>query len=296
MISVVIITMNERDNIERCLRSVAFSDDILVVDSGSTDGTCEIARSLGARVMTRPFDHFAGQRNFAIDEGGLRHDWVLHLDADEVVDDQLAAELEALVKGPDPDVDAFLVPFKMMLFGQWLRRAGMYPGYQCRVGRRAGLRFVMVGHGQREDLPPERVGRMNGHLVHYNFSKGMPAWFEKHVRYARDEAAAMAEAEASEAASGGVLSGLLSADGTRRRRALKQFSRHLPFRPLLMFLYVYVVRLGFLDGRAGYQYATMVATYHSMIDVCLAERRREGRASRVAAPAESTQDQRRRAG
>ena len=80
-----------------------------------------------------------------------------------------------------------------MLLGQWLRRSGMYPGYQVRFGRRDKLRFVMVGHGQRETLPAEELGTCEGHLVHHNFSKGISEWLTKHARYARDEARGEAE-------------------------------------------------------------------------------------------------------
>ena len=99
MISVLILTFNEEANLPRCLKSVAWSDDVLVVDSFSTDRTVEIAKKFGARVLEREFDHFAGQRNFGLDMGELRHDWVLHLDADEVVTEALRDEMIAVRQG-----------------------------------------------------------------------------------------------------------------------------------------------------------------------------------------------------
>ena len=93
MISIVILTHNEAINIERCLASVAWSDDVLLIDSGSTDGTPKLAEQLGARVMHRPFDNFADQRNFALEKGQLKHELVLHLDADEVVSPELKNEM-----------------------------------------------------------------------------------------------------------------------------------------------------------------------------------------------------------
>jgi glycosyltransferase involved in cell wall biosynthesis len=96
VISVVVLTRDEALNIERCLASVAWSDDVLVMDSGSTDGTQALAAKCGARVISREWDHFAGQRNFALDHGALRHRWVLHIDADEVVTPELQREIAAI--------------------------------------------------------------------------------------------------------------------------------------------------------------------------------------------------------
>jgi glycosyltransferase involved in cell wall biosynthesis len=258
-ISVLILTLNEEENLPRCLDSVAWADDVLVVDSFSADRTVEVAESMGARVLQRSFDNFAGQRNFGLLEGGLRYDWVLHLDADEVVPPELRDELLAIVEHGDKD--AYRVPSKMMLHGKWLRRAGMYPTYQVRFGRKESLSFVQVGHGQREALPPERIGTLENALVHYSFSKGLDDWFEKHNRYSTAEAVQALK----EARDGGIdWSGLASGDGTRRRRALKSLAARMPFRPSLRFLYMYVFRLGFLDGAAGYTYCRLLAMYERM--------------------------------
>lgn len=267
-ISVLILTLNEEANLPRCLAALDWADDVLVVDSFSSDRTVEIAEAWGARVLQRRFDDFAGQRNFGLQEGGLKHDWVLHLDADEVVPPDLRDEMHAVIK--DDSKDAYRVPSKMMLHGQWLRRSGMYPAYQVRLGRREALGFVQVGHGQRETLPPERVGTLEHALLHYSFSKGLDDWFERHNRYSTDEAR-LALAEAAE---GEVdWSGLVATDATRRRRALKGLAARLPFRPTLRFLYMYVLRRGFLDGKAGYTYCRLLATYETMTVLKMKEAR-----------------------
>lgn len=268
MISVVILTHNEAINIERCLASVAWSDDILVVDSGSTDGTQELAARAGARVVFRPFDNFAGQRNFALEQGQPKHPWVLHLDADEEVSGELRREMEqvAAARSGKP---GYRVPFRLMLLGQWLKHAGMYPGYQVRFGQRDRLRFHMAGHGQRETLDPSDLGTLGGHLLHYNFSKGISEWMAKHARYARDEAV-----EALSATEQHHWRDVLgAADAMQRWRSLKALSRSLPMRPLLRFLYVYVGRLGLLDGKAGLRYAMLLAAYQWMIDMNIIELR-----------------------
>ena len=262
MISVVVLTHNEAINIERCLSSVSWADDVLVVDSGSTDGTQERAKAMGARVMYRPFDHFAGQRNFALDEGGLRHDWVLHLDADEEASEELKAQIQAVVAQGDSAKPGWRVPSRLMLLGQWLRRSGMYPTYQVRFGRKDQLRFIMVGHGQREALAPEQLGTFTGHLVHHNFSKGISDWLIKHAKYARAEAElALAQERSARSPP------LRLNDRTEFRRWLKHQSARLPARPLLRFLYVYLVQLGALDGRAGLRYALLMAVYQWATDL-----------------------------
>jgi len=261
MISVVILTLNEAANMPRCLASVAWCDDVLVVDSGSTDGTFEIAIAAGARVLTRAFDSFAVQRNFAMEEGGFKHGWVLHLDADEVVPPALADELQALVNSAEAGHPVWRVASRMIFMGQWLRHAGMYPAYQVRFGRANELRFVDFGHGQREVQQAHEVGTLVEPIDHYNFSKGVNDWLARHLRYAAAEAVELSKSRHQRLR----LIELFSGDRTQRRRALKRLSYRAPFRGLAAFLYVYVGRAGFLDGRAGFNYCSMYAMYHSFI-------------------------------
>jgi glycosyltransferase involved in cell wall biosynthesis len=263
MISVVILTMNEADNLPRCLESIRWCDDILILDSGSTDATAAIAHASGARVMLRAFDSFARQRNHAMEEGQLRHPWVLHLDADEVVTPELHEELQQLAVDGPARYPVYRVPSKLIFMDRWLRHSGMYPAYQVRFGKRGELRFVDHGHGQRESLPLDQVGTVVSPLEHFNFSKGINDWFTRHLRYARAEAL-QARAERGQ---GMHWADLLAGDPTTRRRALKAVAHRLPFRPTLRFIYAYVLRMGFLDGAAGFHYASMLATYQYFIDL-----------------------------
>jgi glycosyltransferase involved in cell wall biosynthesis len=267
VISVVVLAQDEAVNIERCLSSVDWSDDVLVMDSGSTDGTPELARKSGARVMHRSWDDFAGQRNYALEHGALRHRWVLHLDADEAVTPELRDEMMAIARRDD-GLPGYRVPSRLMMKDGWLRHSGMYPTYQVRFGTRDGLRFHMVGHGQRECLAPEQVGTLHGDLIHHNFSKGIEEWRAKHARYARAEAEAVLR-------EGGRRRWheILNRDRVERRRAMKDLSQRLPMRPLARFIYVYFVKLGFLDGLAGLRYALLLSEYQRAIDTNLAELR-----------------------
>lgn len=272
MISIVILTHNEANNIERCLASVAWSDDVLMIDSGSVDGTPKLAEQLGARVMYRTFDNFANQRNFALEQGRLAHEWVLHLDADEVVSPDLKTEMQQIVQEGNLK-PGYRVPSRLMLMGQWLKHSGMYPSYQVRFGSRDRLRFHMVGHGQRELLTPDEVGTLKGDLIHYNFSKGISEWLTKHARYAHDEAVT-----ALRSAGDYHWRDLLRArDKVERRRILKGLSNSMPMRPLVRFAYVYLLRRGFLDGRAGLRYALLIAMYQWAIDMNMIELRERGK-------------------
>ncbi|WP_347100782.1 glycosyltransferase family 2 protein [Sagittula stellata] len=260
-VSALILTYNEEINIRRCLASLEGIGDVVLIDSGSTDATLKVAREMGARILTRPFDNFANQRNHGLEEGGLVHEWVLHLDADEELTPEFRAALSTL-DAPET-INGYRVPSKTMLNGKWLKHAGMYPTYQVRLGHRDRLRFKQVGHGQREDCPPECVDTFDEPYLHYNFSHGLVKWFAKHIRYAEDEAAQM-RAEAEQRA---PLSAVFSRDGTERRRAMKAVVNRLPvwLRPPLRFFQVLLLRRGILDGRAGVQYALMLSAYEAMI-------------------------------
>lgn len=276
MISVVILTLNEAANLPRCLTSVAWSDDVVVLDSGSTDATVEVAQALGARVLVRGFDSFAGQRNFAMEQAGFRHPWVLHLDADEVVTPALRDELLAIA-GADASADpspfpVYRVASKIIFMGRWLKHAGMYPTYQVRFGRADALRFIDHGHGQREVQPPEQVGTLRSPLEHYNFSKGVNDWFARHLRYAEREARLMLVEREQPLR----LGQLFGRDATLRRRALKRLAARLPMRPWLRFFYAGILRGGFLDGVAGLRYARMLAIYQQFIDFSVIEQQKSG--------------------
>jgi glycosyltransferase involved in cell wall biosynthesis len=274
-VSVLLLAHNEEANIPSCLAALAWCDDVVVVDSGSTDRTVEIARSYGARVLFRPFDDFATQRNFGLEHGEFRNDWILHLDADEIVTPAFVERLTDLQ--PEAGIDAWRVPSKTMLLGRWLRHAGMYPSYQVRLGHVERLRFQQVGHGQREALPSERVATFSEPYLHYNFSHGMRRWLEKHVGYALAEARLILQDRSR------AMSVNRGDDPSARRRRLKSLSHRLPLwlRPAARMFYILVIQQGIRDGRAGLFYALMLSVYEGMIavfayDIMLGARRGYG--------------------
>ena len=267
-IAALVLTHNEELNLHACLRAISWVDDVLVLDSFSSDATVEIAKCEGARVLQNRFHDFASQRNFGIENGQFKQEWLLHLDADEIVTADLRDELLSVTsKG---EKDAYQVASKMMFEGRWLKHAGLYPCYQVRLGRTNILRFHQAGHGQREDLSRERIGTLRNALIHHSFSKGIAHWIERHNRYSTDEAEHFLESK-QPIDWAGVLS---MGDRSRRGRALKQVLGHLPFRPALRFLYMYLWRRGFLDGRAGLTYCCLLAIYEYFIVLKIREQQR----------------------
>ncbi|HUR59843.1 MAG TPA: glycosyltransferase family 2 protein [Opitutaceae bacterium] len=251
--SVLILTLNEERNLPRCLASVQGCDDIVVLDSGSTDQTAAIARAAGARVFTRTFDNFAGQRNHAQREIPFRHPWVLHLDADEQMTPELDRECRAAAARDD--VDGCYVAPRMLWEGRWIPHCTDFPAWQARFVRAPQFMFVEVGHGQRE-APQMRMDRLQGSYLHDISAGGEAEWLDKHRRYARAEARAHAATAAPFRAGD-----LFARNPLQRRRALKRLSYSLPARPALRFFYQYVLRRGFLDGAAGYRYCRLLARY-----------------------------------
>lgn len=268
MYSTLILAMNERDNIARCLASLHACDDVVVLDSGSTDGTQEAALALGARVVTRPFDTFAGQRNWAIDNVSFAHVWVLHLDADECITPALHAELCRVTA--DDSRSAYFLANKLMFLGTWIRRSSLYPYYQARLLRRGESRFEQIGHGQHLAFATRGSARLREPYVHYNFSKGLADWVDRHNRYSSDEAQ---RARPDRSSAMRLIADAVAGNSTEaRQQAKKQLADRIPFRPLVRFLYGYIWRGGFLDGRAGFHYCMLMALYDYLIRL----KRREG--------------------
>jgi glycosyltransferase involved in cell wall biosynthesis len=255
--SVLILTLNEEADLPRCLESVAGCDDIVVLDSGSKDGTPEIARAAGARVFERTFDTFAGQRNFAQREIPFRHRWVFHLDADERFTPALMAECATAARREN--IAGFYVAPRMQWRGRWIPHCTDFPAYQARFARIPDFEFVEVGHGQRERPGTSMAWLQEGYL-HDLSSGGTAEWLEKHRRYAR------AEAKAHLANAGEFdWRELFSPNALVRRRTIKRLSFQLPARPLLRFIYQYALRRGFLDGASGWEYCRLLARYEGFI-------------------------------
>lgn len=265
-VSVLVLTKNEETNIERCLQSVDWSDDVVVFDSFSDDRTVEVAERMGARVIQRKFDNWSAHQNWGVANIKFKHPWVYYTDADEVCDEQLKSELAALgTKGEG--YAAFQVRRKDFFMGRWLKRSQLYPTWITRVFRPEKIRYerlvnpVAVVDGE--------TGQLEGHIIHYPFSHGVGHWFDRHNKYAEMEAQDLVN-EIRENVSFGDF---FAKDHAVRRRAAKTLAYKMPGRPVLMFMYLYFFRLGLLDGRPGLRYSIMRSMYEYMIDLKVLEYR-----------------------
>ncbi len=267
-ISVLILTLNEAPNLAACLDSVAWCNDIVILDSLSTDSTAEIARTRGARIEQRKFDDYASQRNFGLREIAYRNPWVLMLDADERVPPDLREEMQQALESAPSEICLLRVRRRDHLFGRWIRRSSGYPTWFPRLSR---IGHVWIERPINEEFKTDgQVGSLRGHLDHYPFNKGFHEWIAKHDRYSTMEAQLLFSSKAPV----WRWRDLMARDPVRRRAALKALIYSLPARPALMFIALYFVRGGILEGRAGCTFCALRAWYEFMIDCKVRELKR----------------------
>lgn len=274
-VSVVILTFNEEANIGDCIQSCSWCDDVHVLDSGSTDRTQEIARSMGATVHVNKFKSFGDQRNWAIDHIPCKNPWHFHLDADERFTPEVLREMNALL-GPDGTHSphaCYLCPSKMIFLGKWIKRSAGYPNYQVRLFKFGACRFMDFGHGQRE-VPQGSTGVMHEPYMHFAFSKGLTDWLYKHNHYSNREAEEGLHIRDDQRPS---VRALFTSDAIARRRAAKNIAYYLRFRAIWRFIYNFVLRLGFFDGLAGFHYCAMISMYEYWIELKIREARQRWR-------------------
>jgi glycosyltransferase involved in cell wall biosynthesis len=259
-LSVVILTLNEAMNLPRCIAALPAGIEVIVVDSGSTDGTPEMAANLGAKVLIHPFTSFGVQRNWAIDSAGASQPWILFLDADEEATPAFWDQLANLIqRDRDGRLAGVFCCWKMMLRGRWLKRSDSFPKWQLRLLRRGRVRFVDAGHGQKEGEVNGETAYLTEPYLHHAFSKGWTDWLTRHNRYSTQEAAARL------AAGGGSWRQAFKASGSERNKRLKPLVSRLPFWPVVRFLHDYLWRGGVLEGREGLDYALLMAIYEYLI-------------------------------
>jgi glycosyltransferase involved in cell wall biosynthesis len=266
-VSIFIQTLNEEDNLPGLLESVSWADDIVVLDSLSTDSTRAISESAGARWFERAYDGRGNHQNWAMENIEFKYQWVFYLDADERMTPELRAEIESIVLDWDSgnrsrernDPVAYYCGRKNMFRGRWLKHA-MPPGNIMRFFQPATIRFARDANPI--PIVDGNIGYLKEHFIHYNFSKGIREWIERHNRYSSYEAVETVRALSDNPMK---LGNLFSSDRNTRRLELKNISFRMPMRPMLKFLYMYLLGRGFLDGRAGWTYCRLQAMYEYMI-------------------------------
>ena len=271
-VSAIVLTFNEEKNLPACLASLeGWVEHIFVVDSGSTDRTVEIASTVGATVVQHHFEHYGAQRNWAIDHLPVDSRWTLHIDADECITPELRTSITAALAHENPDVDGFLVSRRTLFMGRWIRHGGHYPAWH--------LRLVRTGAGRCEDrlydqhfYVPGAVQKLQGDLID-TLTPDLATFTARHLRWAALEAA---EHDAPLHAGGRIRGRLDGGNAIEQRRWLRDWYARLPLfvRPTAYFLYRYVVRLGFLDGRAGLVFHVLQGFwFRFLVDALILERR-----------------------
>lgn len=260
-LTVMIFTLDEEIHLPSCLAAVAWCDDVIVVDSFSTDRTEEICRAAGVRFFQQRFLGFGGQRNWALDHAQPRHEWILILDADERPTDALRRELEQVIASSPPSVGAYRVKRRFHMWGRWLRHSSLYPSWVVRLVRKGRVRYVNRGHAETQEVDGE-IRDLREDLIDENL-KGIDEWFERQNRYSAKDARYELGLDERPVGAGSVV----SAEPLARRAALKRLGARMPLRGLAYFLYAYVLRGGFLDGRDGLVFCRMRAIYQEMVDI-----------------------------
>ena len=255
----LILTFNEEKILPECLSALSFTDSIFVFDSYSTDSTLEIAKDFGASCIQRKFDNYANQRNAALSSIPEGFEWILMVDADELVTPELQGEILSVMQSGGHH-DMYRIRRKDYFQGRWIRYSSGYPTWFPRLFKRGKVR---VEREINEEYVVEgTIGSLNNHLLHYPFNKGLDWWYEKHRRYAKMEAEKMC-LEVNDSLE---LGALFHTDPVTRRKAQKRLSYHIPFRPVFVFFAFYVLKLGFLDGKPGLDFCKLRYRYECMID------------------------------
>jgi glycosyltransferase involved in cell wall biosynthesis len=259
-VSVLVLTKNEEQNLPGCLTSVAWSDDIHVYDSLSTDSTVAIAEVFGATVTRRAFDNWSDHQNWGLQNIHFAHPWVFYIDADERMTPGLVEAVSAAVASAQDEV-AFQVQRRDFFWGQWLKHAQATP-YYLRLFRPDMMRYARLVNPV--SIPNGPVGRIGGYLNHYPFSRGIVEWVERHNSYSTLEALQI-EMDRKAGREFSWVKALTAADFHERRYHLKEAFHRMPCRPFLRFAVLYLGRGGFMDGRAGFTYSVLQAFYEYLI-------------------------------
>ena len=267
-ISVLILTKNEQQDLPGCLESVTWSDDIHLFDSMSSDNTVKIAEKFGATVTRKGYPDnnliFGGDeaahRNWGLKNIPFKYPWVFSIDADERATPELLAHLKRAVQDPGDNV-AFRIRRRDYLFGTWLKHVQASPFYlrlirPDKVSYQRQINPVPLASGA--------VGQIAGYLDHFPFSKGMSHWLDRHNAYSTLEAREILSKRKS-AYDFSIIRALTATDFHERRAHQKALFYRIPFRPVMKFLLLYVVKRGFLDGRAGFTYALLQSIYEYFI-------------------------------
>ena len=282
-VSVLIPAKDEESNLPACLESVARADEVFVVDSQSSDRSIEISNNYGANVVQFYFNgRWPKKKNWSLDNLPFRNEWVLIVDCDERITPELWDEIATVIQ--DPNYNGYYLNRRVFFLGQWIRYGGKYPDWNLRLFKHKSGRYENLN---TEDIPNTgdnevhehvildgKVGYLKNDMLHIDF-RDIYHWLERHNRYSNWEARVYYNILTGNDESG-TIGAHLFGDAVQRKRFLKKIWVKLPFKPLLRFILFYFIRLGFLDGKAGYIYGRLLSQYEYQIGVKLYELRQFG--------------------
>jgi glycosyltransferase involved in cell wall biosynthesis len=282
-VSVLIPAKNEQANLPACLTSVARADEVFVIDSQSDDRSVEIAESYGAQVVQFHFNgRWPKKKNWSLDNLPFRNEWVLIVDCDERITPELWEEIAQAIQNPDHN--GYYINRRVFFLGKWLRHGGKYPDWNLRLFRHAKGRYENLHTEEIRNTGDNevhehvvlngQVGYLKHDMLHEDF-RDLYHWLERHNRYSNWEARVYHNLLTGMNEQGTIGASPFG-DSVQRKRFLKKIWVRLPFKPLLRFIWCYVIRLGFLDGKPGYIYARLLSQYEYHIQVKLFELRQFG--------------------
>jgi glycosyltransferase involved in cell wall biosynthesis len=267
-VTVIILTYNEEENIARAIQNtIGWAKEVIVLDSFSSDDTIEIAEAKGAKIVQRKFDNYSSQRNYAIQEIKLETDWILFLDADEYLSEELKVEITSVLK--NPKADGYYLKRRFYFNGKWIRWGGYYPTWILRLFRKDKGLF------QREINEHLVLNGITGKLNNYfadDNQKPMRFWWKKHIEYAQQEAQSLYQGKLDK-----LQLNLWGSQADRKLWIRYRIWNKLPvfLRPFIYYFYRYIFRFGFLDGFIFHFYHGLV--YYLIIDSFYLEIKRKNR-------------------
>ena len=277
-VSVLIPAKNEEANLPACLESVAIANEIFVVDSQSSDRSIEIAEKFGAKVVQ--FDFKGGwpkKKNWALENLNFANEWVLIVDCDERITPESWQEISEVIK--NPEYNGYYINRRVFFLGTWLKHGGRYPDWNLRLlkhqkGRYENLHTEEVANTGDNEVHEHiilegKAGYLKNDMLHIDF-RDIFQWLARHNRYSNWEARVYYNLLKGQNEQGTIGANFFG-DAVQRKRFLKMIWIKLPFKPLLRFILVYFLQLGFLDGKAGYMYARLISQYEYQIGVKLYE-------------------------
>ncbi|QLE57176.1 glycosyltransferase family 2 protein [Nostoc sp. TCL26-01] len=282
-VSVLIPAKNEEANLPACLNSLQRADEIFIVDSQSSDKSIEIAKEYGVNLVQFYFNgRWPKKKNWSLDNLPFRNKWVLIVDCDERIPNELWDEIAQVIK--TEEYAGYYLNRRVFFLGKWIRYGGKYPDwnlrlFQHKLGRYENLHTEDVPNTGDNEVHEHvvlqgKVGYLKNDMLHEDF-RDVYHWLERHNRYSNWEARVYYNLITGQMDDGTIGANLFG-EAVQRKRFLKKVWVRLPFKPLLRFILFYIIRLGFLDGQAGYIYGRLLSQYEYQIGVKLYELRNCG--------------------